>query len=123
MIDAFVRAGHALDTIVDVIGRAAIEGGAGDQRRGRGRTEATGETIGEMAEVSKSSVSRRATEAAGERLKELAERRLDDRDDLVVYIDGVQFAGHHVLVALGVDTEGNFSSASGKAQARMRPWP
>lgn len=34
-------------------------------------------------------------------------RRLDDRDYLVVYLDGVQFGGHHVLVALGVDSEGN----------------
>ena len=34
------------------------------------------------------------------------ERRLDDRDYLVVYLDGIQFAGHHVLVALGVDAEG-----------------
>ena len=46
-------------------------------------------------------------EVAGARLKELPERRLDDRDYLVVYLDGVHFAGHHVLVALGVDTEGN----------------
>ena len=40
-------------------------------------------------------------------MRELAERRLDDRDVVVVYLDGVQFAGHHVLVALGVDAEGN----------------
>ncbi|MDE2764752.1 MAG: transposase [Gemmatimonadota bacterium] len=32
---------------------------------------------------------------------------MDDRDYLVVYLDGVQFASHHVLVALGVDAEGN----------------
>ena len=181
LVDVFVRAGHALDTIIDVIGRAAIEAvleiGAADvagprqpgRRRGEGEvayhgrqagrvylsdravrvekprlrrsgegevaipayealrrpeglgdrmlelpmrgvgTRAYGETIGEMAEtagVSRSSVSRRAAEAAGERLKELAERRLDDRDYLVVYLDGIQFAGHHVLVALGVDAEG-----------------
>lgn len=182
LIDVFVRAGHALDTIIDVIGRAAIEAvleiGAADvagprqpgRRRGEGgvayhgrqtgrvylsdravrvekprlrrsgegevaipayevlrrpeglgdrmlellmrgvSTRAYGEAIGEMAEtvgVSRSSVSRRAAEAAGERLKELVERRLDDRDYLVVYLDGVQFGGHHVLVALGVDSEGN----------------
>ena len=57
--------------------------------------------------VSKSSVSWQAAEAAGERLKELAERRLDDRDYLIVYVDGIQFGGHHVLAALGVDDEGN----------------
>ena len=47
--------------------------------------------MAETAGVSKSSVSRQA----GERLKELAERRLDDRDYLIVYVDGIQFGGHH----------------------------
>ena len=73
-------------------------------------TRSYGKAIGEMAEtagVSKSSVSRQAAEAAGERLKELAERQLDDRDYLIVYVDGIQFGGHHVLAALGVDDEGN----------------
>ncbi len=68
------------------------------------------EVIGEMAEtvgVSKSSVSRRTVKASAERLKELAERRLDDRDYLIVYVDGIQVAKHHVLVALGVGTGGN----------------
>ena len=62
-------------------------------------TRAYGEAIGEMAEtagVSRSSVSRRAAEAAGERLQDLDEQRLEDRDYLVVYLDGIQFAGHHV---------------------------
>ena len=58
-------------------------------------TRSYGEAIGEMAET------------AGERLKELAERRLDDRDYLIVYVDGIQFGGHHVLAALGVDDKGN----------------
>ena len=65
-------------------------------------TRSHGKAIGEMAEtagVSRSSVSRRAKEAAGERLKELAERRLDDRDYLIVYVDGIQVGGHHVLAA------------------------
>ena len=63
-------------------------------------TRSYGKAIGQMAEtagVSKSSVSRQAAEAAGARLKELAERRLDDRDYLIVYVDGIQFGGHHVL--------------------------
>ena len=71
-------------------------------------TRSYGKAVGEMAEtagVSKSSVSRRA--AASERLKELAERRLDDRDYLIIYVDGIQFGGHHVLAALGVDDKGN----------------
>ena len=73
-------------------------------------TRSYGKAVGEMAEtagVSKSSVSRYAAEAAGERLKELVERRLDDRDYLIVYVDGIQFGGHHVLAALGVGDDGN----------------
>ena len=58
-------------------------------------------------DIRKSSVNRRAAEAAGERLRELGKRRLDDRDQLIVYVDGIQFGGHHVLAALGVDDEGN----------------
>ena len=182
LVNVFALAGGALDHIIDVIGRAAIEavldisaadvagekqpgkerkgGGAAYHGRQRGRvyladravrvekprlrspgegelaipayealrrpaglgermlelllaglsTRSYGKAIGQMAEtagVSKSSVSRQAAEAAGERLKELAERRLDDRDYLIIYLDGIQFGGHHVLAALGVDDEGN----------------
>ena len=182
LVNVFALAGGALDQIIDVTGRAAIEavldisaadvagekqpgrrrdgGGAAYHGRQRGRvyladravrvekprlrspdegeiavpayealrrpsglgermlelllaglsTRSYGKAIGQMAEtagVSKSSVSRQAAEAAGERLKELAERRLDDRDYLIVYLDGIQFGGHHILAALGVDDEGN----------------
>ena len=67
------------------------------------------DVIPEMAEtcgVSKSSVSREFIEASAEQLKALAERRFDELDLLVIYIDGVQFGGHHVLGAVGVDTDG-----------------
>jgi len=60
----------------------------------------------EMAEtvgVSRSSVSR---EASAEELKRLCERRLEELDLLVIYLDGVTFGEHHVLVAVGVDAEG-----------------
>ena len=182
LVNVFALAGGALDQIIDVIGRAAIEAvldisaadvagekqpgkerkGAGAAYHGRQRgrvyladravrvekprlrspgegeiaipayealrrpsglgermlelllaglsTRSYGKAIGQMAEtagVSKSSVSRQAAEAAGERLKELAERPLDDRDYLIVYVDGIQFGGHHVLAALGVDDKGN----------------
>ena len=182
LVNVFALAGGALDQIIDVIGRAAIEavldisaaavagqrqpgrrrdgGGAAYHGRQGGRvyladravrvekprlrsqdkgevavpayevlrrpsglgermlelllaglsTRSYAKAIGQMAEtagVSKSSVSRQAAEAAGERLKQLAERRLDDRDYLIVYVDGIQFGGHHVLAALGVDDEGN----------------
>ena len=68
------------------------------------------EVLPEMAEtvgVSKSQVSREFIEASEKTLKELAERRFDDKDILIVYIDGIVFSGHHVIVAIGVDSEGD----------------
>ena len=63
----------------------------------------------EMAEtvgVSKSNVSREFIEASEQSLKELCERRFDDKDILIVYIDGIQFGQVHVIAALGVDSQG-----------------
>jgi putative transposase len=67
------------------------------------------DVVPQMAEtcgVSKSSVSREFIEASAEQLRALAERRFDDLDLLVIYVDGVQFGGHHVIGAVGVDTDG-----------------
>ena len=64
----------------------------------------------EMAQtvgVSKSSVSREMIEASEKVLKELVERRFDDKDILLIYVDGLRFDRHHVLAAVGVDSEGN----------------
>jgi len=63
----------------------------------------------EMAEtvgVSKSSVSQEAIEASEEELQRLCERRFDDLDLLVIYLDGLVFGEHHVLAAVGVDAQG-----------------
>jgi putative transposase len=63
----------------------------------------------EMAEtvgVSRSSVSREVIEASEEELKRLCERRFDAVNLLVIYLDGIIFGDHHVLVAMGVDGEG-----------------
>ena len=63
----------------------------------------------EMAEtvgVSKSSVSREFIEAGDKALKELTERDFSDKDILMVYLDGLRFADHHVISAVGVDSEG-----------------
>jgi putative transposase len=63
----------------------------------------------EMAEtvgVSRSSVSREASEASEEELRRLCERRWEELDLLIIYLDGVIFGDHHVLVAVGVDEEG-----------------
>ena len=67
------------------------------------------QVLPEMAEtvgVSKSQVSRKFVEASEKSLKELIERRFDDKEILIVYIDGIVFGGHHVIVAIGVDNEG-----------------
>ncbi len=67
------------------------------------------EVLPRMAEsvgMSKSAVSREFQEASAESLKELCERRFEEKDILVVYLDGLSFGGHHVLVALGVDAQG-----------------
>ena len=62
--------------------------------------------MAETAGVAKSSVSRTFVEASEEALKTLCERRLDDKDILIVYVDGLVFADHHVLAAVGVDRQG-----------------
>jgi putative transposase len=63
---------------------------------------AMAETVG----VSRSAVSREAVEASTRVLKGLMERRFDDVDLLVIYLDGMQFGRHHVLGGVGVDVEG-----------------
>lgn len=68
------------------------------------------EVLPAMAEsvgMSKSAVSREFQEASEQSLKKVCERRFEDQDILVVYLDGLIFGGHHVLVALGVDSQGN----------------
>ena len=64
---------------------------------------AMAETVG----VSKSAVSRQGIEASEQQLKDLCERRFEDKDILIVYLDGIQFGEVHVIVALGVDREGH----------------
>ena len=65
--------------------------------------------IPEMAEtvgVSRSAVSREALEASEAALKKLLERRFDDVEVLVIYIDGMHFGDQCVLAAIGVDGHG-----------------
>jgi len=67
------------------------------------------EILPQMAQtvgVSKSQVSREFIEASEQSLKELCERRFDQKNILVIYLDGIQFGQVHVIVALGVDSEG-----------------
>ena len=68
------------------------------------------EIIPEMAEtvgVSKSQISREFVEASEGEFKRLCERRFDDAEMLVIYIDGIQFGDCHVIAALGVDSAGH----------------
>ena len=57
--------------------------------------------------ISKSAVSRANIEAGQKLLKELAEKRFDELDILVIYIDGIRLGEHHILGAVGVDSAGN----------------
>lgn len=56
--------------------------------------------------VSRSAISRKAIDASVEQLQQLQERRWEDVEILVMYIDGQRFADHHILSAVGVDREG-----------------
>ena len=51
-------------------------------------------------------MSRQFQEASAAALRALCERRFDELDLLVIYIDGQDFGGHQVVSAVGVDTEG-----------------
>ena len=61
-----------------------------------------GQTVG----VSRSAISRKAVEASAEQLQQLQERRWENVEILVIYIDGQRFGEHHILSAVGVDVEG-----------------
>ena len=68
------------------------------------------EVLPEMASscgVSKSNVSREAAEAGEEALQELLERRFEDIDLLVIYVDGMVLGEYHVISAVGVDGSGH----------------
>jgi hypothetical protein len=69
--------------------------------------------------LSKPNVSRDATEASQEALQELLERRFDDLDLLVIYIDGMVFGEQHMVGAVGVDAEGRMCWAFNRERPRM----
>jgi len=52
-------------------------------------------------------VSRQAIEGSVEQLRQLRERRWNEADLLVLYIDGQRFGSHHVISAVGVDRNGS----------------
>lgn len=56
--------------------------------------------------IKKSSVSRRFIQASKKALESLMQRRLQDLDLLVLYLDGIVVDRHHILAAVGVDAQG-----------------
>ena len=67
------------------------------------------EVVPEMASrcgVSKSAVSRKFAEASAKQLQALSERRFEEVDLLIIYIDGKDFGGQQVVSAVGVDLQG-----------------
>lgn len=72
-------------------------------------TRSYSKVIPQMAEtvgVSKSNVSREMIAASEQQMKEFAERRFDDKDILIIYIDGIVFGEYRVIGAIGVDSAG-----------------
>jgi putative transposase len=56
--------------------------------------------------TSKSNASRALIDATTEKLAQFVSRKLDDMDLVAIFIDGIEFAGHSVLIALGVTIDG-----------------
>jgi putative transposase len=63
-------------------------------------------TMADTVGVSRSTVSRETVEASEAALQQLLERRFDEVELLIIYIDGMHFADQCVLAAMGVDTQG-----------------
>lgn len=62
--------------------------------------------LAEATGMSRSQVSREYVAASEAAFKQLSERRFDDRDILIIYLDGQHFGGFCVVTAVGVDAEG-----------------
>lgn len=68
--------------------------------------EAAAEAVPEAFGLAKSSVSRRFIRSSARSLRQLQERRHDDREWLVLLLDGKTFAGDQMVIALGVTRTG-----------------
>lgn len=86
--------------------RVAEQIALGVSTRGYERSlEPIDETI-EARGTSKSNTSRSLIDATTEKLAAFVSRKLDDLDLVAMFIDGIEFAGHSVLIALGVTLDG-----------------
>ena len=59
-----------------------------------------------IVQIKKSSVSRHFVKATSEQMREFMERDLSGLQLCAMFIDGIDFKGQMVVVALGLDTEG-----------------
>lgn len=57
--------------------------------------------------IKKSSISRHFVQATAEQMRELLERSLSGLDLCAIFIDGIEFKGDHLIVALGIDITGH----------------
>jgi putative transposase len=71
-------------------------------RQYRGVIPEMADTVG----VSKSSVSRQTIEASEAEVEALLSRRFEEKNLLIIYIDGMEFGDHLMIGAVGVDAEG-----------------
>jgi transposase-like protein len=95
----------AVDLLADHM-VASMLAGLSTRRYGAG-LEPVGETVEELSSgMSRSSVSRRFCAMTAERLAEFRTQPLDDRRWLIVFVDGFDFAGHTMIGALGVTSDG-----------------
>lgn len=86
--------------------RVAEQIALGVSTRGYERSlEPVDESI-ETRGASKSNASRALIDATTEKLAQFVARKLDDVDLVAMFIDGIDFAGHSVIIALGVTLDG-----------------
>ena len=100
---------YELFSSTEVLGRLAMERMLAklSTRRYRSGLEPVGSAVEEVARsTSRSAVSRRFVAATEQALKELLATDLSNLDLVCLMVDGVHFAGHTCVVALGIDSDG-----------------
>jgi transposase-like protein len=93
----------------EALGRVAMErmlAGLSARRYQFGLEPVGRKVEGAAKATSRSAVSRRFVQATETALAELLARRLDDLDLVALMVDGVHFAEHTCVVALGIDSSG-----------------
>ena len=95
----------SIDLLADHMVASVLAGLSG--RRYTSALEPVGAAVTTTASgTSQSTVSRRFTAATAERLAEFRSRPLDDQRWLICFVDGFDFAGHTMIGALGVTSDG-----------------